>query len=143
MSAADFTRVAGQIRDLGKTLPKEAMTRATLTLLGVVMRRVPVGKTGNTRRSHTYHVAPDSSRGVVGTKSRIARYIHDGTGLYGPKKRKITPVTKKALRTPYGPRKSIKGMRPRPYMRDAAQEAKPAIDRELAAAGIRAIARVK
>lgn len=139
----DFTRVAGQLQKLSKSLPVQAMTRATITLHGVVLRRVPVGKTGNTRRSHTYHVAPDGSRGIVGTNSKIARYIHEGTGLYGPKKRRITPVTKKALKTPYGPRRSIAGMRPRPYMRDAFAEAKPAIDRELAAVGAKAVASIK
>jgi len=45
-----------------------------------------------------------------------AKFVHTGTGIYGPTGRKIVPKVKKALKTPYGPRKSIKGQRANPYM---------------------------
>lgn len=48
-----------------------------------------------------------------------APFVHGGTGLYGPKKKRITPRTKKALKTPFGPRKSIAGMKANPYMFNA------------------------
>ena len=49
-----------------------------------------------------------------------APFVHGGTGLYGPKKKRITPREKKALKTPYGPRKSIAGQQAQPYLTDAA-----------------------
>lgn len=36
--------------------------------------------------------------GRVGSPLHYARYIHEGTGIYGPKKKPITPVYAKALR---------------------------------------------
>lgn len=50
-----------------------------------------------------------------------APFVHGGTGLYGPKRKRITPRTKKALKTPYGPRKSIAGQKPQPYLDDAVE----------------------
>ncbi|MFR8440447.1 MAG: hypothetical protein ACLVCW_01660, partial [Campylobacter sp.] len=47
---------------------------------------------------------------------RYAKFVHGGTGLYGAKKRKITPKKARALKTPYGYRKSIKGQKPNPYL---------------------------
>lgn len=45
-----------------------------------------------------------------------AVYVHMGTGIHGPKKARIYPKKKKALKTPWGPRKSIAGQKPNPYM---------------------------
>jgi len=45
-----------------------------------------------------------------------AVYVHVGTGISGPKKARIYPKKKKALNTPWGPRKSIAGQKPNPYM---------------------------
>jgi hypothetical protein len=36
--------------------------------------------------------------GRVGSPLFYAEYIHEGTGIYGPKKKRITPVSAKALR---------------------------------------------
>ena len=41
--------------------------------------------------------------------------VHEGTGLYGKKKRKIRSKKTKALKTPYGLKKSIKGQKPNRY----------------------------
>ncbi len=54
------------------------------------------------------------------TLIEYAPFVHSGTGLYGPNKKRITPREKQALRTPYGPRKSIAGQKPQPYLNDAA-----------------------
>jgi len=51
-----------------------------------------------------------------------APYVHKGTGIYGAKKRRISPTKKKALKTPFGLRKSIKGQKAQPYLEDALQE---------------------
>lgn len=47
-----------------------------------------------------------------------ALYVHEGTGLFGPKKKRITPKKAKALKTPYGYRKSIAGQKAQPYLSD-------------------------
>jgi len=66
----------------------------------------------------------------VGTSLSYARYVHDGTGLYGPKHKMIRPVNKKVLRWKFhghghpgkgGYTYSMKssGIRPNPFLRDA------------------------
>lgn len=54
-----------------------------------------------------------------------AKYVHNGTGLYGPHKKRIFPKTKKALAFTYKGkkmvRKSVKGQRAQPYLTDAAK----------------------
>jgi len=51
-----------------------------------------------------------------------AEFVHEGTGIYGPKKRPIVPIRAKALHwggTPGVFAKSVKGMRARPFLRKA------------------------
>lgn len=67
----------------------------------------------------------------VGTSLRYARYVHDGTGLYGPKHKYIRPINKQVLRwKAHGPtgvpgkggyvfRMKSSGMRPNPFLRNA------------------------
>jgi hypothetical protein len=61
----------------------------------------------------------------IGTPVWYARLVHNGTGLFGPKKRKITPKAKKALRfKPKGSaqviiRRSVQGMEANPFLKDA------------------------
>ncbi|PLY06788.1 MAG: hypothetical protein C0625_08025 [Arcobacter sp.] len=49
-----------------------------------------------------------------------AIFVHTGTGLFGPKKKRITPKNKKALKTPFGLKKSVAGMRADPYLESGA-----------------------
>lgn len=68
----------------------------------------------------------------VGTGVSYARYVHDGTGIYGPKRTPIRPVQAKALvfrSKIYGAKKgkfagkvvvkSVKGMKPNPFLKNA------------------------
>lgn len=61
----------------------------------------------------------------VGSKVKYARWVQDGTGIYGPRHRRITPTTKSVLRfvpkggNSYVYAKSVAGMRPNPYLRKA------------------------
>lgn len=52
----------------------------------------------------------------VGTDLEYMRYQHEGTGIYGPKHRRITPVSAKVLRFPvkgvFGPVRATKSGRP-------------------------------
>lgn len=62
---------------------------------------------------------------VVATNVRYARWVHDGTGIYGPHGALIRPRTRKYLRfRPQGAgkyvyAKTVKGMRPNPFLRNA------------------------
>jgi len=68
----------------------------------------------------------------IGTNVYYARWVHDGTGIYGPHKVKITPKTARALvfrSKIYGAKhgkwagkvvvRSVKGMRGNPFLADA------------------------
>ena len=69
------------------------------------------------------------------SKTNYAPFVHDGTGLYGPKKEVIRPKKAKALKTPYGFRKSIKGQKADPFFEVAFEinknEIKDLIGREI------------
>lgn len=60
----------------------------------------------------------------VGTGVYYGRWVHDGTGIYGPKARPIRPKTAKYLRwynkqgNPVFARQ-VKGMKPNPYLKAA------------------------
>jgi hypothetical protein len=66
----------------------------------------------------------------VGTVVRYARWVHDGTGVYGPRRSRIRPRHGRFLVfTPKGsPRRvfvrSVKGMRPNRFLADALSAAK-------------------
>lgn len=66
----------------------------------------------------------------IGTNVEYAIYVHEGTGLYGPKHRRIVPRTKRYLRfRPQGTQRfvyarSVKGMRPNPFLVDALSAAR-------------------
>jgi len=61
----------------------------------------------------------------IGSGVRYAKLVHDGTGIYGPRRTRIRARTGKVLRfRPKGSnrwvfRASVKGMRPNEYLADA------------------------
>ena len=90
--------------------------------------------TGLLRASiHSQLIKHHETLGVrVGTGVYYALWVHNGTGIYGPKHTKITPKTAKALvfrSKIYGAKKgkyagrvvvrSVKGMRGNPFLADA------------------------
>lgn len=66
-----------------------------------------------------------SVQGSVGTNTQYAEAQEAGTGIYGPKKRPITPKTKTMLAWYAGGKwhfaKQVKGSRPRWYMRGSVE----------------------
>lgn len=65
----------------------------------------------------------------VGTKIQYAIYVHEGTGIYGPKGQLIFPVNAKFLswKKKGGGRvfaRFVRGMKPNPFLRDAVDAAK-------------------
>ena len=110
-------------------------------------KRNLAGGAGKPRRIRTGMLRNDISvrlvvvRGVpaarVGTGKSYARFVHDGTGIYGPHHRRITPKRGKVLVFPskvYGRKRgkyagkvvvrSVKGMRPNAFLADALIAAK-------------------
>lgn len=80
-------------------------------------------KTGNLKKD--IRVINVSSKSVtIGNtlKASYAKFVHFGTGVYGPKKAKIRPKKARALKTPYGFKKSIKGQKANPYLENAFNE---------------------
>lgn len=89
----------------------------------------PAVATGNYRRSVGYQLVGTQRLRVGVTRSAIyAIYLEHGTGLYGPERRRITPVRAKVLawRGRGGKiifRASIAGVRPRPLLVPAVRRA--------------------
>lgn len=77
-------------------------------------------------RSSISHELDRDERGLVvriGTNVEYARFVEEGTGLYGPHKQRIFPTKAQALAFTIGGRKvivsSIAGARAQPYLRPA------------------------
>lgn len=98
-------------------------------VLAAAKKGAPV-LTGRLRSSLGIQVG--KSRGEVvariGTNVNYARYVHDGTGIFGPKSTPITPKRQGGVlkfeaggKTVYA--RSVKGMRGRPFMLDALRRA--------------------
>jgi hypothetical protein len=65
----------------------------------------------------------------VGTPLKYARFVHDGTGIFGPHHQMIKPTTAKVLawEGPGGTHifaRQVKGMPPNPFLADALKAAK-------------------
>jgi hypothetical protein len=93
--------------------------------------------TGRLRASITHQFIQRSGglgaiAGRVGTNVKYARFVHDGTGIYGPRHALIRPVNGKALRWPAKAKrgkgkskggfiysKTSKGMAPNKFLKDA------------------------
>lgn len=74
-------------------------------------------QTGDLRASHTVQdLGPNEVQ--MGTNWDYALFVHEGTGLYGPKKERIRPKKKKALYWPGAdhPVASVAGQRPNPWL---------------------------
>lgn len=104
-------------------------------------RRNLAGGAGKPRRIDTgrlrasIYVRPTVSRGApavrVGTGVRYAVYVHEGTGIYGPRRAVIRPRRSGGYLVfrPRGAKgtvfvRSVKGMRPNPFLSDALIAAK-------------------
>jgi len=105
-------------------LIRQALTDAALTFAEAAADEAPV-ILGNLQ--HSIHVGKlEVANGVYSIDVGIdpaelpgdvnyAPYVHNGTGIYGPKKQRITPKTARALKTPYGWKTSIAGQKANPF----------------------------
>lgn len=86
--------------------------------------------TGRLRSSITHQLGHNGLTLVmrVGTNVFYARWVHDGTGIYGPRGTRIVPKTAKVLRwtTKSGVfyARSVKGMQPNKFLKDALSAAR-------------------
>lgn len=101
--------------------------------------RAPVDN-GRLRSSiaYTIELTPTTCALRVGSDVPYARYVEEGTGIYGPRHRRITPVRRQALKFPtprswnsgrqprqadrgFVFRRSVAGSPPNPFLADALQ----------------------
>lgn len=88
-------------------------------------------KTSNLVNSILSYVADGGATGILKATATYAKFVHDGTGLYGPLKKEITIVAKdkKALYWPGAkhPVKKVtqKGIHPNPFFTKALKQVNP------------------
>ena len=119
------------------------LSRRAIRVQNEAKRLAPVDN-GTLRASITHELrSPGNAKRLVarvGTNLEYALFVHEGTGIYGPKHRPIKPRTAKVLRWPvrgtnrggsrtigavgfaFAPQ--VKGVRPRPFLRDALRAAR-------------------
>lgn len=104
---------------------KRAGMTNVVTMIEAVARKDAPVKTSNLANSGSSRVEKGGSEGVVTFSAPYAKYVHEGTGLYGPHKTKIVPARKRALFWPGAahPVRSVSGVEGRPFLRDAAEGA--------------------
>jgi hypothetical protein len=128
---AKFRNPAGGLaRDmLRRGLKVESAAKRNLAGANGKPARVDTGQTraSVSTRMVTYRGYPAAR---IGTSLRRARWIHDGTGIYGPQRTPIRPKRARYLRfQPKGSgrvvyTKSVKGMRANPFLKDALDAAR-------------------
>ena len=138
MQLVGLEEVASRLRNAG---PIVRNTRKGLHQSGLAVQReaaqlVP-GDTGRLRSSIRVEVDRSSNPtwAKVGPNVFYGPYVEFGTGIYGPRRRPIVPVRRRFLswvdrRT--GRRifaRSVRGSRPRPYMKPGLERAKSRIRR--------------
>jgi len=85
-------------------------------------------KTSNLVNAEQTEVSPNGDRGrvFVDDNAPYGIFVHEGTGLFGPEKKRIVPKHAKALRIPgVGFRRSTKGMKGVPFFAMALSESDP------------------
>lgn len=134
----------GQIARDKARLGEEWGDRVGRRVQNAARRRAPVDE-GTLRNSIEYvvTVGPNSTHVTIGSPLPYARYIHEGTGIYGPQGTPIVPVTREVLKfqvkgsggkrrgrsAPWVFAKSVKGVRPNPFMVDALIEVMGRVER--------------
>jgi HK97 gp10 family phage protein len=93
MTVQGMPQLKRRMRAIGRT--DVHLRELQLRLIAEAKRNVP-RKTGNLGRSIVAGpVSKDSA--TVEVRANYARFVEEGTGIYGPKKRRITPRTAQAL----------------------------------------------
>lgn len=125
---AEVTRM---LRDRGvriQRVPDRAIRRATFELVAIIKGQVPKVTVALTRSvtGVVRRLAADLLEGRVGSYLKYARYLEEGTGIYGPRHKPIIITAKRGKALYWGAsdsdgngifrkRVSIKGIKPRQY----------------------------
>ncbi len=82
-------------------------------------------RSGSLQAAITTASTPQGGQVYVSGAAPYAVHVHEGTGLFGPRRERIRPTNKRALMWPGAshPVRSIAGMRPNPFMDRAALRA--------------------
>lgn len=118
-----LNRVAAKLGRITEGARRAGLTNVVSEIEARAIKEAPV-RTSNLANSGTSEVNAQATKGVVRFTARYAGFVHQGTGLYGPRKTKIVPENKKALYWPGAahPVRSVKGMRPNPFLVRAAEQ---------------------
>ncbi len=86
--------------------------------------------TGNLVNAITTEQDAGGGRVFVSAAAPYGVYVHQGTGIWGPSKKRIRPKNKKALFWPGAahPVASVAGQKPNPFLDRAADRAAPEIE---------------
>jgi|Deesub1362A_J573_1020465.scaffolds.fasta_scaffold01721_2 HK97 gp10 family phage protein len=86
-------------------------------------------RTGNLVNAIQVEQTATGGRIFVGPGAPYARFVHEGTGLFGPRRQPIRPRVKRALfwEGARHPVAQVRGARPNPFMDRAAERARPEI----------------
>jgi len=121
------SNVKEMMQKLGEDVRGGLVAGSTNTLEtadALITPEIPV-VTSNLVNSGTIEVSPDGTKGELKWSAEYGRYVVEGTGLFGPRKQKIVPKNAKALKTPWGPRKSIKGQEPNDFITRGVEKLNP------------------
>lgn len=131
----DTSKLTAALMTLGQTGTQEIRKTVKAELETVANdanqnhRFIP--RSGNLDRSVQVDMSSDGMSGTVSLQTSIAPYgpyIHNGTGIYGPRKKPIVPTAKKLLHFYVGGKpvfaRSVKGVRPDPFLTTAFERRK-------------------
>ncbi len=119
----DPGKVARGITRQARGARRAGMINATTTIEAIARRNAPV-RTSNLANSGTSEVNAAGTQGIVRFTAPYSVFVHEGTGLFGPHKTKIVPISAKALYWPGAahPVRAVKGMHGHPFLTDAAEQ---------------------
>ncbi|MCB0261358.1 MAG: HK97 gp10 family phage protein, partial [Calditrichaeota bacterium] len=107
---------------------ERAVKKTAAAIEAEAVRRAPKATEELSRQIFTQHRGSGfDTEAIVKSPARYSIFVHEGTGIYGPFGAPIIPKNKQALYWPGAahPVKSVKGMRPRPFLKEAFDEKGP------------------
>lgn len=119
---------------------EHGIARATGLVTNTAIAKAP-RRTGNLKRSIQAVPVTGGGGTFLGRTiqnplvAKYGKWVEDGTGIYGPKGEPIRPTSKPFLvwknKGQWYRKRSVKGMRPRPYMKPALKDNIDAIEKIL------------
>lgn len=108
---------------------RAGMTTVMEDMVAAIDPEIPT-VTSNLRNQKAINISLDGDRGELVYTQEYGLFVNEGTGIFGPSGKPITPKKAKALKTPYGPRKSVKGMEGRHFVEKGMAKLDPAASYE-------------